>query len=172
MPLDLELARHYTCTYMYVRLCSLWHDGVPTYLAAYHLKLQESHLGDCLGVSTLHLFSKIGACMGTYPWQKLAIVSETMVQPLGTTQQSYMYVYRTQRPWFEYQLDSENILVQQNVVYPNFNYPNMLVNQTPDMCCHAQCGHVALSDHYLFVCYNYRTLTERLNERTSICLTC
>ena len=31
---------------------------------------------------------------------------------------------------------------------------------------------VALSDHYLFISYSYRVLIERLNERTSICLTC
>ena len=40
--------------------------------------------------------------------------------------------------------------------------------------CHApfSCGHMALSDHYLFVSYAIGVLAERLNERASISLTC
>ena len=56
----------------------------------------------------------------------------------------------------------------------NFNYPNTSVNQMPDLCCHAPFprGHVALSDHHLFISCSYRALTERLNERMLICLIC
>ena len=50
----------------------------------------------------------------------------------------------------------------------------MSVNRMPDLCCHTpfSCGHMALSDHCLFVSYAVGVLVERLNERTSISLTC
>ena len=76
----------------------------------------------------------------------------------------YNYIYRTlvHQQW---------LYVQQNTAYLNFNHPNTSVNQAPDLCSHPS-GHVALCEHYLFVSYATGMLTEQLNERTLISLTC